>query len=139
MRGSAVTGCSNSHSVSIAVAGMSAGSADPYPSCIRVFSAGPVITAGVILGIDAVATQPSAQLGDFHKRLGVALWILFYVQCLLGFVIHMWKPSSFAITKKRPAQNYGHVVFGLLIIGLAFAEVGQHTLHMFHAFMGCSL
>ncbi|KAI1794222.1 CBD9-like protein [Ganoderma leucocontextum] len=85
--------------------------------------AGPVITAGVILGIDAVATQPSAQLADFHKRLGIALWVLFYVQCVLGYAIHRWKPSSFAISQKRPAQNYGHAVFGLLIIGLAFAEV----------------
>lgn len=96
--------------------------------CVRAFSAGPVITAGVILGIDAVATQPSAQLADFHKRLGVALWILFYVQCVLGYAIHRWKPASFAITKKRPTQNYAHAVFGLLIIGLAFAEVGQLVL-----------
>lgn len=80
------------------------------------------------MGIDAVATQPSAQLADFHKRLGVALWILFYVQCVLGYAIHRWKPASFAITKKRPTQNYAHAVFGLLIIGLAFAEVGQLVL-----------
>ncbi|TBU25164.1 CBD9-like protein [Dichomitus squalens] len=85
--------------------------------------AGPVITAGIILGIDAVATQPSAQLADTHKKLGLGLWIIYYFQCVLGFVIHRWKPLSWTVDKKRPAQNYGHAVLGLLIVALAFYEV----------------
>ncbi|PIL36271.1 hypothetical protein GSI_01933 [Ganoderma sinense ZZ0214-1] len=98
--------------------------------------AGPVITAGVILGIDTVAKEGQPQLADFHKRLGIALWILFYVQCVLGYVIHRWKPASFAVTKKRPVQNYGHAVFGLLIIGLAFAEVRSGFHDEWPAFSG---
>ena len=65
------------------------------------------------------------QLDDTHKKLGFALWLIYYFQCVLGYAIHRWKPSSWTVDKKRPAQNYGHAVVGLLIIALAFYEVRQ--------------
>ena len=62
-------------------------------------------------------------LDDDHKKWGIALLVLYLVQCSLGAIIHYVKPSSWTVHKKRPAQNYLHAVFGLLIIGLAFYQV----------------
>ena len=88
-----------------------------------VFAAGPVIIAGVALGIAAVKAAGVAGLDDTHKKWGVALLALYVAQCLLGEVIHRFKPSSWTVQKKRPMQNYFHAVFGILIIGLSFYQV----------------
>lgn len=55
------------------------------------------------------------------QQLGLALFILYVVQVIIGNVIHRYKPKSAA--RRRPAQNYFHVFFGILIIGLSFYQV----------------
>ncbi|KAH9859060.1 hypothetical protein C2E23DRAFT_880437 [Lenzites betulinus] len=85
--------------------------------------AGPVIIAGVALGISAVATAGAKHLDDDHKKWGVAIFALYFVQITLGAVIHYVKPTSFTVGKRRPMQNYFHAVLGLIIIALAFYQV----------------
>jgi hypothetical protein len=46
--------------------------------------------------------------------------ILYVVQCSYGGIIHFYKSAK---ATKRPAQNYGHAVLGLLIIALSFWQV----------------
>ena len=77
------------------------------------------------MGIQSVSTAGAMHLDDDHKKWGVAIFALYFVQCSLGAVIHWVKPSSWTVNKKRPMQNYLHAVFGLLIIGLAFYQVSQ--------------
>ncbi|KAG6917816.1 hypothetical protein DXG01_000876 [Tephrocybe rancida] len=76
-------------------------------SIAQFFLAGPVIVAGVALGIQAVSKSSALHLNDTHK-------------VLLGAVIHWIKPRN---TSRRPIQNYVHAVFGLLIIAMAMYQV----------------
>ncbi len=86
-------------------------------------AAGPIIIAGVALGISAVGTSGSPHLSDDHMKWGVAIFVLYFLQIALGAIIHYIKPKSFAITRRRPAQNYLHAVLGLLIIALSLYQV----------------
>ncbi|GLB37082.1 putative protein with possible catecholamine-binding domain present in a variety of eukaryotic proteins [Lyophyllum shimeji] len=82
--------------------------------------AGPTIIAGVALGIQSVSKAGAFHLNDDHKKLGTALFVLYFVQVVLGAVIHWVKPQD---RTRRPIQNYGHAVLGLLIIALAMYQV----------------
>jgi membrane associated rhomboid family serine protease len=55
-----------------------------------------------------------------NQRYGVAIFILYLLQCGLGAIIHWVKASD---RTRRPLQNYFHAIFGLLIIALAFYQV----------------
>ncbi|KAF8161057.1 hypothetical protein B0H34DRAFT_699258 [Crassisporium funariophilum] len=81
---------------------------------------GPTILVGVSLGIRAVAEANAMHLDDNHKRWGIAIFVLYLVQCSLGAVIHFFKRAN---RTRRPPQNYVHAIFGLLIIGLALYQV----------------
>jgi len=59
-------------------------------------------------------------LNDVHKKWGVAIFVLYFAQGALGFIIHKLKPKN---SLRRPLQNYLHAIVGLLIIGLAFYQV----------------
>lgn len=84
----------------------------------------PVIVAGVALGITAVNKQGVMHLDDTHKKWGVAIFVLYFVQISLGGIIHFFKPGSFAFRiRGRPLQNYFHAILGLLIIGVSFYQV----------------
>ncbi|KZP30303.1 hypothetical protein FIBSPDRAFT_126952 [Athelia psychrophila] len=63
---------------------------------------GLVIVAGIALGINAV--NESIRLDDVHKKLGIALFVLYSV--------HYWAAPSFTSENPRPL----HSVLGLLII-----------------------
>lgn len=54
------------------------------------------------------------------QKWGVAIFVLYFIQCALGAVIHWIKPKN---STGRPAQNYIHAVLGLLIIALALYQV----------------
>jgi len=82
--------------------------------------AGPVIFVGVILGIAAVSQAKAKHLDDTHKRWGIALLVLYLVQCGLGAFIHFVKDPN---RKSRPPQNYLHAVVGITLIGLALYQV----------------
>lgn len=81
---------------------------------------GPIIVAGVALGINAVNESHGRHLNDMHKKLGVALFILYFVQLFSGALIHFVKSPSHPT---RPAQNYLHAFTGILLIALAFWQV----------------
>jgi len=82
--------------------------------------AGPIIIAGVALGIQSVTTSGSPHLGDTHKKWGIGIFALYFLQCAIGAFIHWVKPKN---SRRRPFQNYLHAVVGLLIIGLALYQV----------------
>lgn len=97
-----------------------------------------MVIIGVALGIAAVSQAKAMHLNDDHKvkylphcqlstrrltslqRWGIALLILYLVQCGLGAFIHFIKNPN---RSRRPPQNYLHAVVGLAIIGLAFYQV----------------
>ncbi|CAA7263184.1 unnamed protein product [Cyclocybe aegerita] len=87
--------------------------------------AGPTILIGIILGIVGVGQAGAQHLDDNHKRWGIALFILYLVQCAFGAVVHFIKKQNL---KHRPPQNYAHAILGLAVIGLAFYQVrsGYH-------------
>ncbi|KZP30311.1 hypothetical protein FIBSPDRAFT_1038318 [Athelia psychrophila] len=87
---------------------------------IQAVLSGPIIVAGVALGIHSVDASGGMHLDDTHNKLGVALFMLYFVQLLGGAVIHYFKPKN---SMRRPAQNYAHAFLGLLIIALAFWQV----------------
>ncbi|KAF9258844.1 hypothetical protein L218DRAFT_948046 [Marasmius fiardii PR-910] len=84
--------------------------------------AGLCIVIGTALGIRSVSEAKAAHLDDTHKKWGVALFVLYVFQCLLGAFIHFVKPAN-PWPKGRGIQNYFHAVLGLLIVGLAFYQV----------------
>lgn len=89
--------------------------------------AAPFIIAGFSFGVRLVNEASAVHFDDGHKRRGLALLILYFVQCLLGFVVFKFKP--WFSTRRRPIQNYVHVVLGLVIIILALyqARTGYTT------------
>jgi len=82
--------------------------------------AGPIIIIGVSLGIEAVIEAGSQHVDDTHKKCGVAIFILYFVQLTLGSIIHWLKPKG---ARRRPIQNYFHAVLGLLLVALALYQV----------------
>jgi len=85
----------------------------------------PLIVTGFALGVTAVNLQelPGGQLNDTHKRWGVALFVLYFVQISFGAIIHFWKPRASLRIQGRTLQNYFHAILGLFIIGAAFYQV----------------
>lgn len=81
---------------------------------------GPLIIIGFALGVQSVTSSESLHLDDDHKQWGVAIFVLYWVQCALGAFIHWVKPKR---STGRPLQNYFHAIFGLFIIALAFYQV----------------
>jgi len=82
--------------------------------------AGPVIIVGVILGIVSVGKAGAIHLNDTHKKWGIAIFVLYFVQCALGAVIHWVKPKN---ATRRPLQNYLHAILGLFLIGISLYQV----------------
>ncbi|QRV93577.1 cytochrome b561 domain-containing protein [Ceratobasidium sp. AG-Ba] len=82
--------------------------------------AGPCIVLGFALGIVAVRENGATHFGDTHMILGLVLVILYALQALYGYIIHVVKSPN---RKRRPIQNYGHAVVGLAVIVLAFYQV----------------
>ncbi|KAI0369693.1 hypothetical protein BV20DRAFT_1036392 [Pilatotrama ljubarskyi] len=86
--------------------------------------AGPTIIIGVALGFEAVSLAESGGANDVHKKWGIAIFVLYLLQVAIGLTIHYVKPRSWALGRgRRPAQNYFHAVFGLLIIAFAMFQV----------------
>jgi hypothetical protein len=79
-----------------------------------------LIIVGFALGVNEVNHTKSGQLDSTHKKWGLVLVILYIVQCSFGGFIHFIKSSK---ASRRPPQNYGHAVLGLLIIALSFWQV----------------
>lgn len=67
-----------------------------------------------------IYTQPISLLKYPPKKLGLALFIIYLVQCSLGGIIHSIKPRN---STGRPPQNYVHAVLGLLLIAIALYQV----------------
>ncbi|KLO13720.1 hypothetical protein SCHPADRAFT_903922 [Schizopora paradoxa] len=88
---------------------------------IQFVIAGPVIFAGWALAHQAVNIIPGQNFNDKHKKIGLALLILYLMQLMLGLFIHFVKLPFMG--GHRPPQNYFHAILGLAIIALAFYQV----------------
>ncbi|KAI0319854.1 hypothetical protein OF83DRAFT_720091 [Amylostereum chailletii] len=89
----------------------------------------PLIFAGWAMGHKAVneGFKPG-HFNDTHKRMGLAIMILYLVQFTLGGFIHFVRmPGMFV--GHRPPQNYFHAVLGLVILVLAAVQIhyGMYT------------
>ena len=91
----------------------------------------PIIVSGVALGFAAVHKAGVDHLSDDHMRWGLAIFVLYFCQLILGEFIHIVKPRSWTVDKRRPPQNYFHAVFGLLIIALAFYQASLSAVTAF--------
>ncbi|KAJ7803786.1 hypothetical protein B0H14DRAFT_1633589 [Mycena olivaceomarginata] len=81
--------------------------------------AGPAIVVGIVLGFKA-AGPIGYKIMDDHKKTGIIVFALYFVQCFIGALIHYVKPKN---STRRPPQNYFHAVFGLAIIALAMYQI----------------
>ncbi|KAJ2918043.1 hypothetical protein MD484_g2374, partial [Candolleomyces efflorescens] len=106
------------------------------PRYLRTFVAGPTwfkshwiiqflfggitIIIGVALGIAGVSNRGALHVNTTHKRLGVVLFALYFLQVGVGAFIHWVKPRQ---PRARPPQNYFHAILGIVIIALAFYQV----------------
>ncbi|KAI5118493.1 hypothetical protein M0805_003524 [Coniferiporia weirii] len=92
-------------------------------AAIQFLIAGPVIFAGWAFGYQSTALlNTGGNFFDRHKRVGLALLVLYLSQVLLGSVIHLFKAPRL-LNGRRPPQNYFHAILGLTIIALAFYQV----------------
>ncbi|KAJ7502499.1 hypothetical protein B0H11DRAFT_1988792 [Mycena galericulata] len=81
--------------------------------------AGPAIIVGVVLGFEASGSI-GATIWDNHKRPGVIIFVLYFLQCGLGAFIHFVKPKN---SQSRPLQNYFHAVLGIAIIAFSMYQI----------------
>ncbi|KAJ7611977.1 hypothetical protein DFH06DRAFT_1484988 [Mycena polygramma] len=81
-------------------------------------TAGVFIVIGVALGV--VANHESQTALDNHKRTGVALFVLYILQCSIGAVVHFFKASD---AKRRPVQNYFHGLLGVIVIAMGMYQI----------------
>ncbi|KDQ15108.1 hypothetical protein BOTBODRAFT_32087 [Botryobasidium botryosum FD-172 SS1] len=95
--------------------------------------AGPVIIAGWALAVNVVGENGGPHFSDSHQKAGLALFILYIIQVLVGLFIHYVKPSA---PRARPPQNYFHVVIGLSIVALAFYNAHKGYSYEWPAFTG---
>jgi len=93
---------------------------------IQFYLAGPLIVTGIGLGIGAVKKTGASHLDDTHKTWGIAIFVLYLLQCSLGGIIHFIKPkpkidpsTGLSVPRARPPQNYSHAVLGLAVIDLS--------------------
>jgi hypothetical protein len=90
---------------------------------IQFGASAPFIVIGLALGVQAVNKSGALHLNDPHMKLGVVLFLFYFVQSTFGWIIHTFKSARNKKLGTRPIQNYLHAVFGLLIIFLALAQV----------------
>jgi len=89
--------------------------------------AGLLIIPGFALGVNF--KNRLADLGAVtsrqHNNTGIALFVLYMVQLIVGVIIHQFKQPGVV---HRPPQNYFHAILGLTIIALAMWQVhdGYH-------------
>ncbi|KAG6887530.1 hypothetical protein C0995_014633 [Termitomyces sp. Mi166 len=84
----------------------------------------PVITLGWIVGLISVFSHEGRHLfDDTHQITGVILVTLYYLQIALGRYIHRQRENAASAGRLHPPSNVLHVILGLSIIGIAFAQV----------------
>lgn len=91
-------------------------------STIQLVVSAPVILLGWALGYKTTAELEDGHFKDPHKKVGLALLVLYVAQILLGVLVHYVKiPSLFR--GYRPPHSYIHIFLGLAILALAQWQV----------------
>ncbi|KAJ7872786.1 hypothetical protein B0H14DRAFT_3131444 [Mycena olivaceomarginata] len=85
---------------------------------VNLLFTGPIVLTAFALGYQATNIAGVPHFVDPHQKTGLALFVMYLIQVLLGFFIHWVKfPSRFP--GGRAPQNYLHAILGLAIIALA--------------------
>ncbi|EJD42300.1 CBD9-like protein [Auricularia subglabra TFB-10046 SS5] len=93
---------------------------------VQFYLTAPVIIIAFAFSVTAVQMHGGMHFNTTHKKLGLAICIIYVVQCTLGAVIHFVKDPNRA---RRPPQNYFHAILGLATIALALAQVRSGYAH----------
>ncbi|KAG6821146.1 hypothetical protein H0H93_005366 [Arthromyces matolae] len=84
----------------------------------------PFITLGWILGPVVVFNHQGKELlDDVHQLTGLLLVIMYYFQVALGRWVHHRREKNALTAKLHPPVNIVHVLLGLSLIAVAFAQV----------------
>ncbi|KAF9258845.1 hypothetical protein L218DRAFT_708508 [Marasmius fiardii PR-910] len=77
------------------------------------------LIVGFALGIQGVTEMGGSHFSGTHQRIGITVFVLAILQCVLGWFIHKFKIGK---PFQRPPQNYVHAILGLLILALSFYQ-----------------
>ncbi|GJJ12194.1 hypothetical protein Clacol_006435 [Clathrus columnatus] len=87
---------------------------------------GPVLIVGIGYGIKATDRQVKASstshFNDPHKKSGLAILILYFVQVMLGLFSHFANTNPIPGVYRSP-QRILHILLGLTLFGLGFWQV----------------
>jgi hypothetical protein len=95
-------------------------------SVLQGWICGPLILSGFIIAVVAVESKGIDHFSTTHKKVGLALFILYVIQASLGTIIHFFKPKPSKASHpalRRPPQNYLHAILGLTILGISFWQI----------------
>ncbi|THH28305.1 hypothetical protein EUX98_g5878 [Antrodiella citrinella] len=90
---------------------------------VQTIVSGPLIIASFALARHATTQSELGHYNDTHKKWGLALFILYWIQLALGAFIHFVKPNVGLRVVRRPIQNYFHAILGLFIMAASFYQV----------------
>ncbi|KAK0526268.1 hypothetical protein OC834_004869 [Tilletia horrida] len=78
-----------------------------------------LITIGFALGVSAVHHSGSSHFDNVHKRTGLAMFILVWIQAFWGQISHVVRRAT-----GIRVQNYGHILLGMILFfGLALWQI----------------
>lgn len=86
-----------------------------------------MVIASFALARRGVTLAQSGHWDDTHKKWGLAIFILYWSQFLLGVIIHFWKPRLSPKIVGRPIQNYLHPLLGIFIVAASYYQVCRHV------------
>ncbi|TFK25733.1 CBD9-like protein [Coprinopsis marcescibilis] len=86
---------------------------------IQFVLAGVLAVIGIVLAIVGISNAGGSHLNSPHKRGGIILLVLYFLQVSLGAIIHFVKPKRGG----RPPQNYVHAILGITIVALSLYQV----------------
>jgi len=90
---------------------------------VQTIVSGPLIIASFALARHATTQAGTGHFNDTHKKWGLAIFILYWIQVAFGAFIHFVKPRVGLRIVRRPIQNYLHAILGLLILAASFYQV----------------
>ncbi|TCD67202.1 hypothetical protein EIP91_000378 [Steccherinum ochraceum] len=90
---------------------------------VQTIVSGPLIIASFALARHATTQAGTGHYNDTHKKWGLAIFILYWIQLAIGVLIHFVKPRFGFRLGGRPLQNYFHAILGLFILAASFYQV----------------
>jgi len=95
-------------------------------SILQGWISGPLILSGFVIAAVEVDSKSVDHFSSTHKKVGLAIFILYILQASLGTIIHFFKPTPSKAShpaRRRPPQNYLHAILGITILALSFWQI----------------